>query len=73
MSGGQEYLATRMAQHLEKPTVSASIELTRHVVEQQDRHPSRALTQEVELCGLEGQNDGPVLALRTVVSRANLV
>jgi hypothetical protein len=73
MRGGQEDLAARMAQYLEKSTVSASVELTRDVVQQEDRHPARALAQQFELRGLERQDDGPVLSLRAMMARTNLM
>jgi hypothetical protein len=73
MRGGQEDLAARMAQHLEKSTVSASVELARDVVEQEDWHPACALAQQVELRGFERQDDRPVLSLRAMMARADLM
>jgi hypothetical protein len=73
MRSGQENLATRMAQHLEKPAISAPVELARYVVQQEDRHPAGALAQQVELCGLECEDDGPMLSLRAVVTRSDFV
>jgi hypothetical protein len=59
----QEHLASRLAQNLEKTAVSATIQLARHVVQEQNRHSARALGKQIELCGFQSQHDRPVLPL----------
>ena len=63
MGRREEDLTPGMAQHLEKPTVSGTVELARNIVQEKDGYPSGSFCQEVELGGLESQHDRAVLTL----------
>ena len=63
----QKHLPTKTAQELKEPAVSSTIELTGHVVEEQDRRSIHAFTEHIEFRHLEREDDGAVLALRGVV------